>query len=55
MMKAKEKKEYFLPEAEFILYSKTVIIASFEEEQVDDGNYGSDASKSDMQWRGDEW
>lgn len=39
MMKEKEKKEYFLPEAEFILYSKTVIIASSgtrEEDDVDD-------------------
>lgn len=45
MMKEKEKKEYFLPEAEFILYSTSDIIASSGREQeidVDDGNFDSD-------------
>lgn len=49
MMKEKEKKEYFLPEAEFILYSKTVIIASYEEEWVDD-DFGSDMCNYANQW-----
>ena len=54
MMKEKEKKEYFLPEAEFILYSKTVIIASYEEEWADD-NFGSDKCNNASQRRAGEW
>lgn len=55
MMKEKEKKEYFLPEAEFILYSKTVIIASYVEVDADDENFGSDMCNNANQRRAGEW
>ena len=53
MMKEKEKKEYFLPEAEFILYSTSDIIASSgtqQEVDVDDGNFDSDTHNNANQW-----